>query len=209
MKLEIGHGIRPQEGYTTLDIDPKTNPDILGDVRDIPLENESVDEVVWRHGPEHLFWGDILWAFSEINRVLKKGGRFIVETPDFEIVKNYDIDKLYEFFDAIYMDKAGDRREILYNSDELFDDDFKEGFNHLCIFDEKKMLWFLEKTGFASKRDRDAEIHSIHKWNSSLIFIAEKVSIPQSPLLFQKEIGTFLSYMRKYKYVEKYIERYG
>lgn len=46
---------------------------IIGDVKDIPFEDNSIDLIVSR--ASYKFWGDLEKAFSEIYRVLKPGGK--------------------------------------------------------------------------------------------------------------------------------------
>jgi ubiquinone/menaquinone biosynthesis C-methylase UbiE len=75
--LEVGPGLGILKNllnnydykYVSLDLDKKNNPDILGSVTDIPMENNSVDLVCAFQILEHLPFNDFLEALNEINRV--------------------------------------------------------------------------------------------------------------------------------------------
>ena len=55
---------------------------ILGDARDLPMENESFDYVVSIGLNEHFFAEDRIKVFSEMERVTKKGGCTAVIVPN-------------------------------------------------------------------------------------------------------------------------------
>lgn len=56
--------------------------DVLADIRDMPFENSSFDEVVMLHVLEHFPKYELKCVLGEINRVLRYGGSFIVGVPD-------------------------------------------------------------------------------------------------------------------------------
>ncbi|MCP6719473.1 MAG: class I SAM-dependent methyltransferase [Patescibacteria group bacterium] len=65
--------------YKTLDYNPDYNPDILGNVYNLPFENESIDAIICKAVLQHVY--DPKRAVSEIYRVLKKGGKCFVYAP--------------------------------------------------------------------------------------------------------------------------------
>lgn len=67
-----------------LDVNPGAKPDIVGDVREIPVEGERYDAVYCSHVLEHLWEGDEGKALGEFYRVLKVGGFVFVRCPDME-----------------------------------------------------------------------------------------------------------------------------
>ncbi len=89
--LDVGGGERFQkwlapykalfEGcdYTTLDYDPASGADIVGDIHAIPLENESVDGIICHSVLEHV--RDPLRAMEEMRRILKPGGKLFFYVP--------------------------------------------------------------------------------------------------------------------------------
>ena len=89
--LDVGGGNRFQKGmkqyeelfkdcdYKTLDNVSDYKPDILGDIKNIPMDNESVDAVICRAVLEHI--NDPFKAVSEMHRILKSGGKCLVSLP--------------------------------------------------------------------------------------------------------------------------------
>ncbi|MFA6215757.1 MAG: class I SAM-dependent methyltransferase [Patescibacteria group bacterium] len=89
--LDVGGGKRFQKGmeeyeawfkncdYKTMDNVVDYRPDILGDIRNMPLSDSSIDAVICRAVLEHV--DDPFKAVAEIYRVLKPGGRCLVSLP--------------------------------------------------------------------------------------------------------------------------------
>ena len=65
--------------YKVLDKVPDYNPDIIGDIHDLPLEDNSVDALVCMSVLEHV--EEPQRAVREMYRVLKKGGYCYIYTP--------------------------------------------------------------------------------------------------------------------------------
>ena len=83
--LEIGAGKYPlyrekikATAYQTLDIRKEVEPDIRGDIHNIPLEDESVDVVIATEVLEHCY--DPHKAINEMHRILAKKGVCILST---------------------------------------------------------------------------------------------------------------------------------
>jgi len=85
--LEIGIGNRTVTNYllahgysvTTMDIDENLKPDIIGDIRKIPVEDNTFDAVLAAEVIEHIPWQDVPAALKEIHRVTKKYA--VISTP--------------------------------------------------------------------------------------------------------------------------------
>lgn len=84
--LNIGSGgqiegiLRKQEfDLVSVDIDPKRQPDVVMDVRDLSFGNEVFDRVFMFEVLEHVPEPHV--AIAEIHRVLKPGGKVYVSTP--------------------------------------------------------------------------------------------------------------------------------
>lgn len=96
MKLNLGSGETKLEGFTNVDMEEKTKPDIVCDIRKstLPLRNETCEEVWAIHSIEHIedrYWDHV---FNEIFRVLVPNGRLVLAYPEFDIcsdhyIKNY------------------------------------------------------------------------------------------------------------------------
>src|SRR5574343_8065 len=77
MKVDIGGGLYPRQGYTTLDL---YDADYICDLNDgIPLPDNSVGVLNASHIIEHLH--DKQKTMSEIHRVLADGGWAFIEVP--------------------------------------------------------------------------------------------------------------------------------
>lgn len=85
LKLNLGSGKERLEGFTNVDLYDAT-ADIKADICNIPLEDESVDEMVALQVVEHVPYWKSKDMFAEMYRLLKPGGFVIVETPDIDYV---------------------------------------------------------------------------------------------------------------------------
>jgi predicted SAM-dependent methyltransferase len=82
--INCGSGQRKfQPPWINVDINPRWEPDILGDVKSIPqLEDNCAATVVFHHSIEHLTLTDSAAAFKEAHRLLRPGGSMIVCVPN-------------------------------------------------------------------------------------------------------------------------------
>lgn len=81
MKLNLGCGKKPIEGYTGVDLAPWA--DIVCDIRKLEFaEDNSVEEIISIHVIEHFYKWEIRPLLFEWRRVLAPGGKLIIETPD-------------------------------------------------------------------------------------------------------------------------------
>lgn len=90
-KLNIGCGDNKIKSYVNIDASPFVNPDLVLDIKNgLPYPDDSVEEIVFFHGIEHIeekFHPQIL---SEFWRVLKFDGELYVSYPEFiKVAKNY------------------------------------------------------------------------------------------------------------------------
>ncbi len=68
-----------KNNYKTVDIDPKTKPDIVGDIQNLPFLDETVGGIICISVLEHI--EDPGKAISEIYRILENGGKALVYVP--------------------------------------------------------------------------------------------------------------------------------
>lgn len=64
------------------DADPQCGADLIGDMLDIPMDDDSVDAVYTSHTLEHVTYHDGVRALREFRRVLKPGGQVWVIVPN-------------------------------------------------------------------------------------------------------------------------------
>lgn len=89
--LDIGGGERFQkwltrykdlftaEQYQTMDYDPHSGADVVGDIHAIPLADSSVDAIICHSVLEHV--KDPVRAVGELQRILVDGGKIFVHVP--------------------------------------------------------------------------------------------------------------------------------
>lgn len=80
VRLNIGAGGKRIEGWLSIDL--AGDPDIVADVRELPLPDGYADEAMAIHVLEHLYRWDAPAALAEWRRVLKPGGMLAIEVPD-------------------------------------------------------------------------------------------------------------------------------
>jgi len=97
VKINLGSGHDYREGYLNLDLDPNVRSDLTADARDLRMfHDESVEEVNAEHLIEHFSYQDFEKALREWKRILKHGGKLIIECPDLEALCKAFIEGDYE-----------------------------------------------------------------------------------------------------------------
>lgn len=83
MKLNLGSGNRPLEGYVGVDLAP--NADIKCDLRKLEFaKDNTVEEIIAIHVIEHFYKWEVQPLLQEWRRVLVPGGKIILECPDLQ-----------------------------------------------------------------------------------------------------------------------------
>lgn len=87
-KIEIGCGYNPQLGYIHIDIRKLPGVDIICDFEKekLPFNDNDLDEIISNHVIEHVSWRSLPFILEEWYRVLRKGGRVFLRTPDLEFI---------------------------------------------------------------------------------------------------------------------------
>ena len=158
MKLEIGSGGCPHAGYTNLDIDPKWNPDIVADARKIPLDDNSVDEILAQHVIEHFYWTETSILLKEWYRVLKPNGIIKIICPDLDYILRvyFDLDNAFLDTWEKEVDEKGmsfphgaDKDKDLWINFKLFSSACKYD-NHFAAFNFRLLKKKLLEAGFTT-----------------------------------------------------------
>lgn len=88
MRLNIGCGRMVLDGWTNCDVQvsPKAPrpPEILCDAREVPLDDGCADELMALHLIEHFYLWEADGVLAEWRRLLRKGGKLILELPNLE-----------------------------------------------------------------------------------------------------------------------------
>jgi predicted SAM-dependent methyltransferase len=125
IKLNVGSGEYPVEGYVNID-KYYDKADVKADALHLPYENESVQEVLSSHLLEHFNKFEVKSALMEWYRVLKYGGKLVLEVPDFESIVQHWLDtddKLGFAMDTIFglQTRDGEEHKIGFTKDILRD----------------------------------------------------------------------------------------
>lgn len=80
VRLNIGCGEKRIEGFIGVDLNPSA--DVVSDIRVLPFEDGSVDEIMAIHVLEHIYRWEVEDTLREWRRVLKPGGLLALELPD-------------------------------------------------------------------------------------------------------------------------------
>lgn len=91
-----------------LDIDPKVNPDVLCDARElITLPANTYDAIYCSHNLEHYFRHDVKKVVAGFHHVLKKDGFAHIRVPDMAAVMRAFVENNMDINDILYESPAG------------------------------------------------------------------------------------------------------
>lgn len=82
VRLSVGCGGRRLPGYTGVDVVPRPAADIVAPADNIPLPDNSVDEIMAIHVVEHVYVWQVPDLLREWHRLLRPGGLLVLEMPD-------------------------------------------------------------------------------------------------------------------------------
>jgi len=100
IKLNLGCGDKILDGYINIDVVESragVKPDVICDLHDLSkFQSNSVDEILAVHVVEHFWQWEVTDILKEWIRVLKPGGKLILECPNLisaaeEFLKNSDV----------------------------------------------------------------------------------------------------------------------
>lgn len=160
MKLNLFAGRHVLDGWVNVDVVPSPKaprpPDILANALSIPLPDACADELMAIHGFEHLYLWEAPRALAEWHRLLKPGGRLVLEMPDvLKCAKN--LIKLIEGSD----EKALNSQAM----HGLYGDPSKEDpwMIHRWGWTPKTIRPVLKRAGFDSFKEPPTQWHGIGK----------------------------------------------
>lgn len=86
IRLNLGSGGSPLPGYINVDVAPErigVVPDVICDIRNLnTFESNYADEIISIHVVEHFWRWEVVDILKEWTRVLKPGGKMILECPN-------------------------------------------------------------------------------------------------------------------------------
>lgn len=87
VKLDIGCGAQKVEGYTG--VDAYVDTDIKADMWNIPMNAGTVDEIYSSHALEHVPGMKVQETLKEWFRLLKPGGKLLLQVPNMDYVARF------------------------------------------------------------------------------------------------------------------------
>lgn len=142
-----------------LDVAGEVEPDIVADIRAIPLEDECLDAVYTSHTLEHLPESGVRQALGEFRRILKPEGQLVIRVPDLAIVAREIVEG--RMTEKLYDSAAGPVRPL----DMLFGMqvwvDRSEWMGHRMGFTLRSLADMLGEAGLKGQVHSVPEIHEL------------------------------------------------
>ena len=137
--------------HVLLDIDPKGNPDVLCDARELITLPESVyDSVYCSHNLEHYYHHDVKKVLAGFIHVLKADGFVYICVPDMNKVMRIVVEKNLDIDDELYQCSAGSIlvRDVMYGWGIQIESSGCDFFAHKTGFTERSLINVLDGAGF-------------------------------------------------------------
>lgn len=135
MKLELGAGHRPTRGYIHNDLHPFPHIEHVEVPWLLDLPDDSVDEVLALAFIEHLTYYEALDTFRNVARMLKPGGLFLFDVPDYPVWATYYVEGVNGVDVPFDMDAV---RATLFGWGRWDGDEHKFGWDHSHLWNA---LW--------------------------------------------------------------------
>lgn len=159
VKLNLGCGNDILEGYINCDLyNPKAQRKC--NVELLPFPDEFADEIFASHIIEHFDYYKAKEVIREWKRVLKPGGKMVVETPDF-----LESCKKFILFPE-------DKQHLMYG--HFFAKAWMDGEVHKFLYTRRELLLLLQNEGLKV----DFEPPTRYPHNPNLRAVATKVASP-------------------------------
>jgi hypothetical protein len=138
-------------GHDLLDIDPRGNPDVLCDARELTkLPASTYDAVYCSHNLEHYHRHDVPKVLAGFRHVLRDQGFAHIRVPDLGEVMRQVVQKSMDIDDVLYQSPAGPItvRDVIYGYGLEIERSGNDFFAHKTGFTQKSLVQMLERCGF-------------------------------------------------------------
>ena len=139
--------------HLLLDIDPKGEPDIVCDARQLSgLPAAQFDAVYCSHNLEHYYRHDVPRVLAGILHVMKDGGFVQIRVPDLTELMRVTVSQGLDVDDVLYTSPAGPVMilDVLYGHSPTIERSGEEFFAHKTGFTQKSLSNAVARAGFSS-----------------------------------------------------------
>lgn len=139
--------------HDLLDIDPRGNPDVLCDARELwKLPFRQYDAIYCSHNLEHYHRHEVENVLKGFRVVLKKNGFIFVKVPDLHAVMRRVIEEDLDIDDVLYIAPSGPIlvRDVIYGYHLEIEQSGNDFFAHKTGFTQKSLVQVLADNGFTS-----------------------------------------------------------
>lgn len=151
--------------HDLLDIDPRGNPDIVCDARELlELPAGQYEAIYCSHNLEHYYRHDGLSVLKGFVHILKEDGFAEVRVPDIAQVINAVFDRQLDLDDELYVSAAGPitAHDVIYGLQSEIVNSGQDFYAHKTGFTTKSLPKLLEDAGFGSVFLQNDEFLAIH-----------------------------------------------
>lgn len=142
LKLNLGSADLKIPGYTSIDL-YNDRADMKMDILNLDFEDNTVSEILASHVFEHLSPHYSVPALKEWLRVLKPGGKLIMEMPDFETTCKKFLEEKDYYKKLEYM-------TVMFCPADIKDGKPVEGANHLWGWWPESVFYHLQWAGYTN-----------------------------------------------------------
>lgn len=170
-KLQIGAQSNSIDGWLNVDIHPKSETVAYMDATEpFPFSDNSLDYIFSEHMIEHISFEDGHFMLKECFRVLKKGGKIRISTPDLAFLFGlYSKEKTDTQIRYINFSVERYLKNRVPAMDTIVINNFMRDWGHEFVHDEKSLRHLLSTVGFVNiKRmivgeSEDAQLRNVEQ----------------------------------------------
>lgn len=170
-KLQIGAQSNSIDGWLNVDIHPKSETVAYMDATEpFPFSDDSLDYIFSEHMIEHISFEDGHFMLKECFRVLKKGGKIRISTPDLAFLFGlYSKEKTDTQIRYINFSVERYLKNRVPAMDTIVINNFMRDWGHQFVHDEKSLRHLLSTVGFVNiKRmivgeSEDAQLRNVEQ----------------------------------------------
>jgi hypothetical protein len=139
--------------HVMLDIDPRSNADLICDARQLAtLAPSAFDSVYCSQNLEHYHRHEGLQVLKGFRHILKDDGFAFIIVPDMQAVMKIVVERELDIDDVLYRTRSGMSilvRDVIYGYGREIEASGNDFFAHKTGFTTRSLQQFLEEAGFA------------------------------------------------------------